>query len=73
MNNERNFLGRLLRTNDELIKLVMWTIDNDKLDCAGQLAPVTTAFASILAEMGTMQLPVHTRRVKIKLLKKRRK
>ena len=45
-------LARLVRINDQLIELLKWAMESDKLDCAVLLAPITRAFTSILAEMG---------------------
>jgi hypothetical protein len=65
-------LARLVRINDHLIEFLKWAVENNKLDCAVQLAPITRAFASVLADMGAQQLEVLTRRGKKKLVKKRR-
>ena len=72
MSDEVN-LGRLVRINDHLIELLKWAIKSDKLDCAAQLAPITRAFASILADMAAKQFEFLTRHGKKKLVKKRRK
>ena len=66
-------LARLVRINDQLIELLKWAMESDKLDCAVLLAPITRAFTSILADMGAKELEVLTRRGKKKLVKKRRK
>ena len=65
-------LGRLVRINDHLIELLKWAVENEKLDYAVQLAPITKAFTSVLAKMGAKQLEVLKRRGKKKLVKKRR-
>ena len=51
-------LARLVRINDQLIELLKWEIENDKLDYAVRLAPITKAFTSVLAKMGAKQLEV---------------
>ena len=66
-------LARLVLINDHLIGLLKWAMESEKLDCAALLAPITRAFASILADMATKQLPVDTPRGKMKLVKKPRK
>ncbi len=66
-------LARLVQLNGHLIELLKWAIGSKKLGCAVLLAPITKAFASILADMGAKQLEVLTRRGKKKLVKKRRK
>jgi hypothetical protein len=66
-----DFIHRLLRTNDELVKCVKWTIENDKQDCAALLQPIARAFADILAEMINMEQKILKRRRKISLVKKR--
>ena len=73
MSDQLDLNERLLRTNDELFKLLKWAIDNGKLDVAAQLQPITSAFAHIFLEMGAKQSEVFKRRGKMKLVKKPRK
>ena len=53
MSDQLDLNERLLRTNDELFKLLKWAIDNGKLDVAAQLQPITSAFAHIFMGNGS--------------------
>lgn len=42
-----DILDRLVRTNDELIKCVKWMMEQNNMEAAAKLFPITSAFASI--------------------------
>jgi hypothetical protein len=50
-----DILGRLMRTNDELLKCVHWLLGTNNLEAAIKLLPITEAFASLLTEMAVKQ------------------
>jgi hypothetical protein len=68
-----DILDRLVRTNDELIKCVNWMMEQNNMEAAAKLFPITSAFASILAEMGAKLSEVHTRRSQMSVVRKRRR
>ena len=65
-----DILGRLMRTNDELLKCVHWLLGTNNLEAAIKLLPITEAFVGLLTELAVKQSEVHTRRRKISLVKR---
>jgi hypothetical protein len=68
-----DMLGRLMRTNDELLKGVHWLMATNNVEAALKFLPVAEAFASLLTEMTVKQSEVHRRRGKMSLVKKPRR